>query len=71
MWTASICEVELRDDVVEVIHDTAYKFKLYVAFTGVDTKVVFSRNIFENAFKPNEEVQGEIMAFMNGSTMAQ
>ena len=32
---------------------------------------MFSMNIFENTFKPNEEAQGEIIVFINGSTMVQ
>ena len=69
--TASIYEAKLGNDVVEVVQDIAYKFKLYVAFTGGYIKVMFSMNIFENTFKPNEEAQGEIIVFINGSTMVQ
>ena len=39
------------------------------SFTGVDAKVGFDVNIFENSFEPNEDAQTEIQAFMNGSTM--
>ena len=31
MCTASICDNEMRDDAIEVIKDTAHKFKLYMS----------------------------------------
>ena len=41
------------------------------SFTGVDTKVRSDVNISENMFKLNEEAQGKIKAFMNGSIAVQ